>query len=205
MIAKSPAYPTIISRLKTGDSLLDIGCLMGQDLRKLVFDGTPTAHLYGIDIVNFWDLGYELFRDAEKFNPKFIETDILNPNAALQALAGKIDIICINQVLHQWDRDTQVMACKQLCVLSKVGSLVVGLQIGSRLDEKDRGVAKFKGFGHNVETFRRMWDVVGKEMGMEWKCEADLKTWDEVEFDAEETAYLGEDACVLQFVVRRIS
>jgi len=204
MIAKSPAYPMILSRLKNGDSFIDVGCYVGHDLRRLVFDGAPMEHLYGVDIVNHWDLGYEMFQDANKFKAKFIEADILHPNAALQALAGKLDIISITHVLHQWKWDEQIAAAKQLAILSKPGSIIVGFQVGST-DPQQVNTGKYERFRHSSETFKHMWDVVGRELGgMEWKCDAVLKTWDELDFDPGETVYLGEDARVLQFVISRV-
>jgi SAM-dependent methyltransferase len=101
MIARSPAYQTIISRLQEGASLLDVGCFVGQDLRRLVFDGAPPENLYSVDIVSHWEVGYDLFRDTDKFSAKFMETDIMNPNDDLKVLTGKIDIISVTHVLHQ--------------------------------------------------------------------------------------------------------
>lgn len=102
MITKTPIYATILSRLQAGDTLLDIGCFLGHDLRRLCFDGAPMENLYGVDIVNHWDLGYEMFKDSDKFKAHFIEADILHPNEALAALKGKVDLISIIHVLHQW-------------------------------------------------------------------------------------------------------
>ena len=45
MISKSPAYPAILSRIENGDSFLDVGCYLGQDIRQLVFDGAPSEYV----------------------------------------------------------------------------------------------------------------------------------------------------------------
>jgi len=103
MIARSPAYPAILAQLKQGESLLDIGYFIGHDLRRLVCDGAPSNKLFAVDIVNHWDLGYELFRDTDKFSAKFTKADLLNPNEELKSLEGKMDIISVIHVLHQWD------------------------------------------------------------------------------------------------------
>lgn len=57
MIPKTLDYASIIERLKAGSTLLDIGCFLGQDLRRLVADGAPPDKLYAIDIVSHWDVG----------------------------------------------------------------------------------------------------------------------------------------------------
>lgn len=132
---------------------------MGQDLRQLVFDGVVSDHLYDVDIVNFWELGYELFRDKDKFKANFIETDILNPNERSRSLAGKIDIISATHVLHQWNWETQIVAAEQLCVLSKPDSLVVGFQIGTRdgaMKKMEKG-SKW-GMKQDLESWEGMWN-----------------------------------------------
>ncbi|EMR82451.1 hypothetical protein BcDW1_8944 [Botrytis cinerea BcDW1] len=63
LLAQSPAYKDIVARLKGGDSFIDIGCFLGQELRQLVWDlnGAPTDQLHAVGIVNHWGLGYEFF------------------------------------------------------------------------------------------------------------------------------------------------
>jgi hypothetical protein len=72
-----------MERLKAGETLLEIGSFIGQDMRRLVVDGAPSDKLIAVDIVNFWDLGYEMFRDRDKFEAHFIEADLIHPNPAL--------------------------------------------------------------------------------------------------------------------------
>lgn len=40
----------MVQRLKDGARYLDVGCCLGQDIRKLVADGVPSAHLYGVEL-----------------------------------------------------------------------------------------------------------------------------------------------------------
>ncbi|KAF7905606.1 uncharacterized protein EAF01_006127 [Botrytis porri] len=73
LLAQSPAYKDIVVRLKSGDSSIDIGCFLGQELRQVVWDlnGAPTDQLQVVDIVNHWDLGYDFFRDKDTFEVDF--------------------------------------------------------------------------------------------------------------------------------------
>ncbi|KAF7855967.1 hypothetical protein EAF04_009923 [Stromatinia cepivora] len=137
-IPRHPLYRTILSRLNDGASLMDVGTFIGQDLRQLVYDGAPSTNLYGVDIVNHWETGYEMYRDKEKFHAQYIECDILNPNPALGKLNGKMDIIWVTHVLHQWTWEGQVLAAKNLLTLSRVGTIVAGYRVGA-------GPAKFRG------------------------------------------------------------
>ena len=99
--------------------MMDIGAFIGQDLRHLAALNVPTHHLYAVDIVSHWDLGYHMFRDRDKFHAHFLKTDILHPSAGLQKLQGRMDIISITHVLHQWDLDTQLKALKEVVKLTR--------------------------------------------------------------------------------------
>lgn len=97
-IRRLPAYPEILQRLAQGQVLADIGCFMGHDLRHLVNDGAPASNLYGFDIVDFWQLGFEMFRDRDRFNAKSIQADVMAADGGLVEFKGKLDVIYIAQV-----------------------------------------------------------------------------------------------------------
>ena len=46
----SPAYTEILSRLKSGSTIIDIGSFLGMDLRRLVYDGAPSDKMYAVDM-----------------------------------------------------------------------------------------------------------------------------------------------------------
>ena len=204
MIPKTPSYAYIIERLQAGSTFLDIGCFLGQDLRRLVADGAPPDNLYAMDIVSHWDVGYDLFRDRDRFSAHFLEADVLFPNSTLTALRGKVDILYITHVLHQWDWETQVKCLVQLVGLSSgPGAIVVGFQVGS-VGERNilpSGLAKSDAYWHNPRSFAEIWDRVSRETGTRWESKASLMTWEEVGWDPKDIEYLGSDARVIQFVV----
>ena len=69
----------MLERIKSGQTLLDLGCCFGQDLRRLVADGAPSRNLCGMDCnATFIDLGYDLFLDRETFEATFVVSDFLN-------------------------------------------------------------------------------------------------------------------------------
>ncbi|PYI01566.1 hypothetical protein BO78DRAFT_423377 [Aspergillus sclerotiicarbonarius CBS 121057] len=45
---------------------------LGSDLRALVADGVCASKLIATDIVNFWDLGYEMYNDRQEFSCRLI-------------------------------------------------------------------------------------------------------------------------------------
>ncbi|TGO70814.1 hypothetical protein BELL_0661g00010 [Botrytis elliptica] len=109
-ICRNPVYPEILKRVQAGEVLMDVGCFLRHDLRRLVYDGAPSDKIYAIDIVSHWDMGYNLFRDRDQFYAQFIEADIVSESKVLAPLRGQVDIIAVTQVIHQWDWERQVKA-----------------------------------------------------------------------------------------------
>lgn len=203
-ISHTPAYWAIIERLKAGETLLDVGCFLCVDLRRMAFNGAPSARMYGVDIVSHWDLGFELFRDQSKFKANFIEADILSKDPQLEELKAKIDIISISAVLHQWDWQGQIKAAKRLVDFSLPGSIIVGHQIGNLTGKENFWKAtQTRHFNHDPTTFSAFWDQVGKETGTKWKTEARLLTFEDMQWDPKDQASLPEGSRVLDFVVTR--
>ena len=98
-------------------------------------------------------------------------------------------------------------AVKQIVGLSSgKGAMVVGFQIGSVgvREIKATELAKSDAYWHDRGSFQRMWDEVGRETGTEWKCEARMLGSEEVGWDPRDTEYLGDEARVIEFVVRRL-
>ena len=184
---------------------MDIGCFLGHDLRRLAFDGAPSTNLYGVDIVNHWDLGYDLFRDRDHFAAHFIKADILSDDPELVILQGQIDIISIMHMLHQWGWDDQIAAAKKICSFTRTGSIVVGSQIGN---QKAQEVALQQilvpQWRHNPVSFQRFWDQVGVETGTRWRSQALLHSFEEKGWESKDKEWMEDGACVMDFVVTRI-
>ena len=184
-LSEHPSYAALLARLRTSPSpkLLDLGTCLGQDLRKLAFDGVPLDSLYGADVFPEYEtIGYELFQDQAKFQAHFIQGDLFD-DSSLSRLAetrGTWDIVSTIMVLHIWDWDDQVAACKRILKLLKPqkGNLIIGSQTGLTEAKKqplkppyakpgeDRYV-----YRHNLDTFREMWDQIQKDEGISLKVE----------------------------------
>lgn len=109
-ITQLPEYPTILTRLKSGDALLDLGCCFGHIMRQIVFDGAPSENLTGTDLrPEFIELGYELFRDRAIFKSDFVTGDILDEDdEGLASLNGRFDVVHAAAFFHLFDWSTQV-------------------------------------------------------------------------------------------------
>ncbi|MCJ1347442.1 hypothetical protein MMC31_005667, partial [Peltigera leucophlebia] len=185
-----PAYPSVLARFRSSDStstpikFLDLGTGLGQDLRKLAFDGVPVQSLYGSDIAPEYErIGHQLFRDGDRFTGRFIVADFFEEDPEKSGLAkteGSWDVINIMLILHLFDLPTQIQACRRILKLlsRKPGSMVIGEQTGSTEPREHVLKPPFAAEGEyktiyqqSDETFIEMWRVVGREAGRELKIE----------------------------------
>ncbi|KAK0506889.1 hypothetical protein JMJ35_010589 [Cladonia borealis] len=181
-LSQHPQYDTLLTRLRNQTpptKFLDLGCCLGQDLRKLVHDGAPLEALWGSDyFAKYEGAGQEFFRDKDRFQNRFIAADLFDesPDSGLVPTAGTWDVISIVMFLHMYDWNRQVQCCRQILkLLSKSkGSMVIGAQTGAIDAEevvlKPPYVAEGEErtvFRHNIKTFTRMWQEVGNEVGVQ--------------------------------------
>ena len=133
-------------------------------------------NMYATDLASeFWELGYELFRDRDKMKATFFTADIMNAQTGFKDLHGSVDIILANRFLHLFVWEDQVKAIKALVSMSKPGSWIVGQQTGieSGIEIGEKGSkTNWPKFFHNVDTFERIWRQVGQETQTTWVVEA---------------------------------
>ena len=192
-ISLHPLYSTVLARLKNTlnpELFLDLGCCFGQDIRRLVADGVPGERLYGADLrLEFLELGYELFQDKASLKAHFLEGDIFEEDdeaesgKELSKLNGKVDIIHAAAFLHLFDWEEQVRAGTRMVRLMTEHSLVFGWQLGttkpgSYVRQSDKSRTRY---GHDPDSFQRLWDVIGEKTATKWNVVAKLhkvKGWD---------------------------
>ncbi|KAL1969667.1 hypothetical protein VTN77DRAFT_8220 [Rasamsonia byssochlamydoides] len=143
-----PSYAEILSRLQAGQTFLDAGCCFGQDLRKLLFDGAPSSKaMYGIDIEPaFFQLGYELFHDADTLEASFLEADLIKPQfplPSLEPIQGRIDVVSAQSLFHLFNLEGQKIVARHLVGLTKPGpgAMIAGRQIGAIQAREGPGLA----------------------------------------------------------------
>lgn len=187
---------------------MDIGTFIGHDLRRLVVDGAPSDRLWGIDIVNHFDVGFDFFKDRERWKGKFIEADFLSveTNSALEPLRNSTDIIFLASVLHQWDWTAQVHAATMLTHFTKPGSLIVGLQMGKPVAGQVLAQQlKVPLYIHSSKSFEDMWEKVGAITSTRWETQAWPRSWEYIGVDPADMAWMGPDVQIFEFAVRRMS
>ncbi|KIW13187.1 hypothetical protein PV08_08374 [Exophiala spinifera] len=168
---------------------LDLGTCLGQDIRKLIYDGADPSRLYGADLKpEFIDAGYELFRDADKLprDKHFIApADVFDDSPSTELAAkcdGKVGILHISAVFHLFDLAAQrAMArrCLKLLDPRRGRVLLCGGQVGNvNPGEVARLTGKGSRFRHDERSWRDMWEGVVAEdawrdkiRGVEVGCE----------------------------------
>jgi hypothetical protein len=175
-LSNHPCYPSILSRLKSPDHdqelLLDFGCCIGQDLRKLLLDGAPVSKLYGSDLLpEFIATGYDLFCDKSTFpDSHFVapaDAFDQSPGNALAHFEGRVSILHISAVFHLFGLDQQrTLARRCLKLLShKTRCLVLGGQTANITAGEYPGANGKVRWRHNEESWARMWEEVAREFG----------------------------------------
>lgn len=163
--------------------MLDAGCAFGYVLRQLVMDGAPAANLIGADIQQgFLNLGYDLFKDRDTFEGKFLAGDLLNPDDhSLDEINGKVDIIHAAALFHLFDWEDQVVLGTRLVKFFKKDAskaMIVGRQIGT-LYPRNRATYKNEDgpgwYRHNLETWQDLWDEIGEKTGTKWKVNGTIR------------------------------
>jgi 2-polyprenyl-3-methyl-5-hydroxy-6-metoxy-1,4-benzoquinol methylase len=173
-IYEQPSYATVVRRLKQGAKYLDIGCCLGQDIRKLVMDGAPPENLYGAELhAPFIDISYELFRDRG-LAATFMEANALDisGDSPLSKLKGEVDFIHLGMVLHVFGRENQRALIENCVSLLKPerGSMVLGTAVG----DVEGHQAPAGHFLHSDETFKAMLVDITKRTGVNFDCRASL-------------------------------
>jgi len=177
---KSYVLPTLLTpptENEANDSpiFLDLGTCLGQDIRKLVFDGVPSSRVYGADLLPaFIDLGYQLFRDTAKIPPDHFlaPADVFDatPTNALSALDGKVTILQTNSLFHLFNYTDQFMLAKRAVRLLRPGPerLILGSHVGNVVAAEYPGRIEHRAstkFRHNEQSWKEFWERVSVELG----------------------------------------
>lgn len=163
--------------------LLDVGCCVGQVLRKLAFDGVASSRLFGTDVEpRFVDLGYDLFRDRDKFKGRFVTGDILSQSKdqdqnqgkedALDVLDAKMTFIHATSFFHLFTWDDQVRAASRMVRFlhpDRRDVMLFGRQVGTMLPRDNGKAGSDKVYLHNADSWQRLWDEVGERTGTRWR------------------------------------
>lgn len=174
-ISKHEKYADVLERVKSGETLLDLACGFGQDIRKLVFDGAPPENVAGSELEqSFIDGGYDLFRDRDSLKSKITAGDFFSEDwAGLKALL--FDIVYAANFFHLFSWDEQVeTATRAVSLLKpKAGSMLFGRQTGVEKAGSIKHPATRSGemYRHNGDSLKKMFEEVAEKLGTELDIE----------------------------------
>lgn len=181
-IQVQPYYPSLLNRIKNGDSFLDLGCGLGQNVRKIVYDCGPTSTVFGSDLSqDLMNCGYDYFLDKASLESQFFTGNLLSGNDPnFKKMEGTFDVIYATCLYHLWSWDVQLKASIATAKLCKpeAGAVVFGWQVGaSPAKEITRNLGKTRAdhttmFRHDEASLRKLWDLVGEGTGTKWTVEA---------------------------------
>jgi len=169
-------YPVVLERLLGGARLLDVGCCLGQEIRKLIYDGAPAENLVGMDLEpRFFEVGHKLFKDADT-KATFLGADVVKWNPQMEALKGSFDMLQLCMFLHMLSWDNQIVAIKNLIKLLKPvkGSFFAGESAGHVLGIAREATWNKLTFRHNVASFERLMREVAEDTDTKWDVRASL-------------------------------
>lgn len=188
--------------MQTGEQIfLDLGCAFAQDIRRLVADGVDSSNCCGSDLrLDFIELGYELFRDKDTLKSKFISADVFDADSPLTALDGKVDIICASSFFHLFGLEDQKIVARRVAKLMKPqkNTLLVGRQVGNETAQERprRNGQGGSRYSHNVDSWRKFWDDIGAEIGVQFEVNGKQTAVPET--------YRSTGDIILEFSVRRL-
>ncbi|CAK7204340.1 hypothetical protein SEUCBS139899_007095 [Sporothrix eucalyptigena] len=173
-------YNRLLKELKTqpGSRFLDIGCCLGQDIRKLVYDGAPASSVAGAELNGaFIDLGYDLFRDRDSTAGQMVivSANILEsptgPSSPLHSLVGQFSAVQLGMLLHLFTWEEQITAFENTLVLlrGQPGDRIFGQATGHLDGTPTASVGSRATFKHNAESFARLVAAAQEATGTRWR------------------------------------
>ena len=159
-LAKRAFYASLLASLRGeggGTSkFLDIGCCLGQDVRKLIYDGASPASVVGAELnPAFIEIGYGLFRDQGRVT--MLALNILDDPPL--PLAGTFTAVQLGMILHLFTWDEQVAALRNTIRLlqAHAGVRIFGQATGNVDGTPTASVHGTRAtFKHNGASFRRL-------------------------------------------------
>ncbi|WQF88027.1 hypothetical protein CDEST_13041 [Colletotrichum destructivum] len=138
-------YPRLLSYLsqaadkdKPPPLFLDLGACLGQEVRKLAFDGVPVSQLFMADrFIGYKTCAARLFRDADGLGDNYMLFDVFAPGSqglGERCLDGRFSVVALVNVLHLFGYDDQVRICCRVVtelLLQKEEVVIVGSQMAA--------------------------------------------------------------------------
>ena len=134
----------------------------------------------------------------------FIEAKCPAGMKKLKKLNGKVDVILACQF---WDCLDHVEGCQviqHLTPLTKVGTVIIGYQVGSETPYDYPDTPFYGIYYHITQSFKEWWDWAESWWGGKWSVKSELVPLETWGMEKEDYGWMPETHRGLQFVVTRI-
>ena len=182
-MSRHPFYSAILSHLSSTEEdyyLLDVGCGLGQDLRKLRYDGAQIQRTYAVEFVQgLINSGFDLFMDSNQSKGNLIAGDALkdDPSQWLETFGVEdgFNIVHVGALFHLFDWNDQLIIARNLTSLTRKreNAVIFGWQFAARNSglvslgpDKEAQI-----YGHNEESMKLFWKEVGEATGTKWSLQ----------------------------------
>jgi len=179
----NPIYSKVLEVGKSHNTILvDLGCCMGSDVRKLVTDGYPADNVFGCDLrPEFITIGHKLYNDSpHSSHIRFFTSDIFDipgtPTLAppslpitpatkvtdLSQLAKKIDHFYTGALFHLFSEEAQYALALRIARLIKrsPGTIIFGRHEGlSEAGYIEDHLGRTR-YGHSCSSWPLLWKQI---------------------------------------------
>jgi len=182
-LTSHPVYPTVLEAGKKGTTVfLDIGCAMGTDARRIVFDGYPASNVIGSDLrQSFIDQGHELYQDANNCKINFFSADMfdipahptfppsttpLSDVTSFVELQNRVTHMYTALLFHLFDEASQHEIAIRVATLLKreSGAVIFGRHQGTAKESVITDNFFRDRFLHSPESWKNLWISVFTEL-----------------------------------------
>ena len=195
VLLSNPFYGEIREQMRSGATIVDLGCGLGQELRFLRDEGA-NGSMYGVDVKEgMWDLGARLYDDAHS-ELGFRKLDIVDESYPLCEFKDKVDVYLLNDFLSFLGPAVIEKTLTSIAKASRVGTKVIGWAIGQDGDEES-GMKVWgtggRGTIHNSKTFGMNWRMVEVVTETKWKIDVKMMEFKDLGFDEMDCEWFGSE------------
>jgi len=134
-MSSHPAYPKVLEAGKKGNTVfIDIGCCMGTDVRKLVYDGYPAPNVLGSDLrQTYINDGHELYQDKDTCKIRFFTADAFDISARPTYASNSVPLSKVTALGELQNRVTHMYTALLFHLFDEASQYKLAIRVGSLL------------------------------------------------------------------------
>lgn len=174
-------YKQFLDQMKSNDknTIADLGCCFGQEVRNLIFEGISPRNIFAIDLCDdYWNVGREVFMDNVKdsalklqgvttvfgdFAQKFPLSEEVSNRIADSFKEHFSGVVC-QMIFHVLSQEETENFVKRMFAMTKNGGIIIGSCLGTS-EEPTSWAPTPKGDGlrflHSVKSLGELFKTAG--------------------------------------------